>query len=690
MYSLGYIAPADLHGSRDQVDGGVYIVTDRYSADSVLCGLEGKTVAIDSETYGCNPKEYSPAFKTTIYSWSVAFPWSIPGLYKRVFIPAWDEYSWTLEHFKPWLESDWPKVGANISWEVHSFANHGIKLGGVVGDIKHMSRLWYTSKTVSHGLKEQMSAILGYKIGSYKKLFSRPARVKDKTYKRSGNVSVRTGPLAGIPKYVEAGTYPVLSERDTEIIPLETLHTDYPQRLITFIDYGSLDSKGTGEVFEHRKKQLQSRIAKGKLSSWDIYSTTWQPAINVLATIERNGVSLDVGHTSQQLEKANSDAEEYKSQLNSWQPGVENWRSPDQLKELLFGKLNLPRPIVMGTLKAIHSSGKKFSTSEASLYWLETTTDCEELSILRKYRKTLRSARYLEDLPKFIASDGRIHTVLDASTDTGRLSSKLPALQQIPNNDIYQIRKGFVPRPGYKYVVLDYSQLEVYILAHMLLKLFNDSSIADALASGDVYIWIARECWPDELIGLSDAEIKEHARRKLAKIIVLSTNYGKTPLGLSFTLLDEFGRPAPEDYCAQLFDTYYNRVPGVINWQEWASNYARRYGGIHTVLGRWRPIPECRSNYAWERNEGNRKAMNTPIQGSAADIVMCAMLEIYRKLGNCIVLQIHDELVLEVPENEAEEILYRAKHIMENPPGIELMIPLKVVGKIANNWAEGK
>jgi DNA polymerase-1 len=330
---------------------------------------------------------------------------------------------------------------------------------------------------------------------------------------------------------------------------------------------------------------------------------------------------------------------------------------------------------------------------------------------LRKWKKTRRQMQFARDLPTFVSTaDSRLHCVLGPEADTGRLSAKLPALQQIPSkNDQYGLRGAFRAGPGHSLVVSDFSQLEVYILAHMLVKLFGDHSLADAL-SGDVYMWIVRKVWPDlsKHWSDSDGKTKGHpakAKRDLAKILVLATNYGKTATGLAMSLIDfELdGEPADEAFCEALLATYLSVLPGIPRWQEWIAAYARKNGGVPTVLGRWRPIPLARSERRYEAARGARQALNTPIQGSAADVTTCAMLGLnsydgvpgwlnpaMRDLKADCIMQIHDELIFEVPSENAVEAMAIIEHGMVNPPELELAVKLKVEAAIGNSWKEAK
>lgn len=409
---------------------------------------------------------------------------------------------------------------------------------------------------------------------------------------------------------------------------------------------------------------------------------------------------LDVAQCARGAAEAAADIAVLDEQLAVY--GPVNWNAPEQLRTLLYRTWNLPRPPITGTVKAIKPSDPdEWSTAEASLHWLEL--NCEEhrveLGQIRRRRKASRLHGYLRDLPEFVHGDGRLHTVLAASTDTGRLASSAPPLQQIPNSksDKYGIRRAFVASPGHALIVADYSQLEVYVLGHFLLKLFGDDSVAVALRTGDVYNAIAQVCWPS-LAGQNSAHVKTAAGttyRDLAKIVVLARNYGKTEQGLAVSLLDETGASVGLDFARGILTAYDAGFPALARWTKYVADFARKHGGVATLLGRWRPIPECRSERTWERSAGERKAANTPIQGSAADVVACAGLSlrsdhVLARLGYRQCLHVHDEVILFGPAEAAPEALARTVALMENPGGVQLLVPLKVEAKIAPSWAEGK
>jgi DNA polymerase-1 len=659
---------------------------------------------VDCETVDCDPRKQSPVGTARIVCWSIA--WKDGAITKSAFI--WAAH---LEAFRGWLEDPAVhKIGANFtSYDMHCFENAGILIRGFVHCNKHTSRLWYSSQDVPHDLKSQAASILAARTDSYASLFSRPQRLKDKVYKATRSSKPRTGPLAGVPTLTGEGAVSTFSSKKRELIPLDEVRPGglYESRLPSLYTYASADAVYSLELAPIREAQLESRPAKFG-STLKLYREVWNPLLLMLNRMERAGITVDPAVCGGVVTAAQADMDALVPGISEFARDAElNPGSSAQLKELLFDRMGLMRPPIKGTLFAIsRADDDEYSTSEASLHWLQLKhpEHNEGLDLIRRWRKARRQMQTGRDLPGFTGFDGRVHCVLGPDTDTGRLTAKLPALQQISSkNDIYGIRGAFVAAPGHRLIVADYSQLEVYVLAHMLIRLFGDHSLRDALASGDVYTWIARQCWPDKTRNLADADfkVKKSAAgklRDLAKILVLATNYGKTPMGLALTLLDELGEPADEGFCRDLLDTYMNTLPGVALWQEWIAAYATKHRGVPTLLGRWRPLP-----FAGTRR-GDRQALNSPIQGGAMDIAALSMLSLntygdfvpgwgnveLTALGARCLLQVHDELIFEVPEHNAEAAQRLIEHGMVNPPLLQLAVQLKVEANHGLSWKDAK
>jgi DNA polymerase I-like protein with 3'-5' exonuclease and polymerase domains len=679
----------------------VFVVDSHEKAQVLLARLAASgssCFGVDCETKNCDPRKQSPVGTAEIVCWSIA--WKEGERTRAAFI--WREW---LGVFKAWLEdASVHKVGANFTaYDMHAFENHGILIRGFVHDNKHTSRLWYSSKDVRHDLKSQAADLLGARTSAYSDLFSRPARTKDKAYKTTRYSKPRKGPLVGVPTLTCEGSVSTFSHKKRELVPLETVRPDglYKHLLPSLYEYAAADAVYSLELAPKREAQLASRPAKFG-STLKLYNDVWNPLLLMLNRMERTGITVDAGACAAIEAHAASD-------MAGLMPGIVEFAarpdfnpgSPDHLKELLFKRLRLRRPPIKGTMFAIsRSDDNEWSTSEASLHWLQLKhpEHHEQLDLIRRWRKVRRNRIFARDLPTFTGMDGRVHTVMGPEADTGRLSCKLPALQQIPSkNDVYGLRGAFVAAPGHRLVVADYSQLEVYVLAHLLIKLFDDHSLRIALETGDVYTWIARECWPEAKQYTSLKSGPGKKLRDYAKIVVLAKNYCKSVMGMALTLLDETGEPADESFCQGLYDTFDAALPGVVRWQDWISAYARKHHGTPTLLGRWRPLPAAGTN------RGDRQAANGPVQGSAMDIAVMGMLSLntydlvpgwfnagLAALGARCLLQVHDELIFEVPEDNADAALQLIEYGMTHPPMLDLAVQLKIEAKVGNSWKQAK
>jgi DNA polymerase-1 len=347
-----------------------------------------------------------------------------------------------------------------------------------------------------------------------------------------------------------------------------------------------------------------------------------------------------------------------------------NINSPKQLRTILFEKLGLP--IIKRT-----KTGP--STDQAVLEQLAPQHELPAEIVNYRGLSKLKST-YVDALPELIHPDtGRIHTSFNQTvTATGRLSSSEPNLQNIPVRTELgrRIREAFVAEEGSRLLSLDYNQIELRILAH----LSEDPVLIEAFAAGeDVHSRTAAE-----VFGVAPQEVTPEQRR-MAKVVNFGIIYGLSPFGLARDL--RVSRDEARDY----IEGYFARYQGVKLYIEAMKKHARELGYVTTVLGRRRYLPELSSADRVTREMGERVAVNTPIQGSAADLIKRAMLEIYaelmrRDLSAMMILQVHDELVFEVPEAEAEEVEELA---VEKMAGVmELKVPVTVDAKWGASWSE--
>lgn len=394
------------------------------------------------------------------------------------------------------------------------------------------------------------------------------------------------------------------------------------------------------------------------------------PLVKVLAEMEASGVLIDKEYLGSLSKEFARELEGLEREIYSLAGEEFNINSPKQLSYILFEKLKLP---------VIEKTKTGYSTKEGVLRELASSHRLPGLLI--KYRELAKlKSTYIDALPLLInPQTGRVHTSFNQTvTATGRLSSSEPNLQNIPIRTELgrKIRKAFIPKEGSILLSADYSQIDLRVLAHIS----KDESLRNAFFKGeDVHSRTA--C---EIFGVSKEEVTPELRR-IAKTVNFGLSYGMSPFGLSKDLgisLEE-----AENYITK----YFERYKGVKEYIEKIIEEAREKGYVTTLLKRRRYILEINSPDPRLRNFAQRVAINTPIQGTSADIIKVAMLRISERLKreglkSRMIIQIHDELLFEVPEDEVEKVSKLAKEIMES--SIELEVPIKVDIKTGKNWAQ--
>jgi DNA polymerase-1 len=405
-----------------------------------------------------------------------------------------------------------------------------------------------------------------------------------------------------------------------------------------------------------------------------LYEEIELPLVPVLADMERTGIKVDRA----MLQKMSAAMEKQLSELTNGiylAAGMEfNINSTKQLGEVLFEKMNLP------VLKKTRKTGG-YSTDQAVLEELAQTYELPKLILEYRQVSKLKST-YVDALPALIhPKTGRVHTSFNQTgAATGRLSSSDPNLQNIPiRSELGRLIRGaFVPEKGNKLIAADYSQVELRILAH----LSGDEVLISAFRAGeDIHDRTAREVF-------SEAELQNRAEcRRRAKVINFGIVYGLSAFGLARTL------GISRDDAQAFIDAYFKRYSGVRSWLDKTLDEVRRDEYATTLFGRIRPIPDINSKDANLRHFAERTAVNSPIQGTAADIIKIAMIRVHRALQDRhlaakILLQVHDELVLEVPEAEVEATRIMVQEEMEG--AVELLVPLKVDLNVAGNWMDMK
>ena len=402
-----------------------------------------------------------------------------------------------------------------------------------------------------------------------------------------------------------------------------------------------------------------------------IFRDVEMPLVRVLSKIERQGALLDPGLLNKQSSELGRRIEELKDA--AWSSAQEefNLDSPKQLQEIFFEKQGLP------VLKK--TPGGKPSTAEPVL--VDLARDYELPALILEYRGLAKlKSTYTDKLPKDINTDsGRVHTSYhQAVTATGRLSSSDPNLQNIPIKTAQgrKVRAAFVAPEGKKILAADYSQIELRIMGH----LSGDEGLLQAFSEGlDVHSFTASEVFNVEIQSVTEDQ------RRSAKAINFGLIYGMSAFGLAKQL--DISRALAQDY----IDSYFSRYPKVLDYMEQTKEQASKLGYVETVFGRRLYLPEINAKQVMRRQAAERTAINAPMQGTAADIIKKAMLEVDGWLGrtnvDCrMIMQVHDELVFECPKDNADKTMDKMKDTMEQT--VELNIPLIAEAAIGSNWNE--
>ncbi|MFD6923286.1 DNA polymerase I [Streptomyces sp. NPDC059944] len=415
-----------------------------------------------------------------------------------------------------------------------------------------------------------------------------------------------------------------------------------------------------GEAFEGKLQEVGSA---------DLLRDVELPTSSLLARLERHGIAADKAHLEAMEQMFAGAVQQAVKEAHAAAGHEFNLGSPKQLQEVLFGELALPKTKKTKT---------GYTTDADALAWLAAQTDNELPVIMLRHREQAKLRSTVEGLIKTIAADGRIHTTFNQTVAaTGRLSSTDPNLQNIPvrTDEGRAIRRGFVVGEGFESLMTaDYSQIELRVMAH----LSEDEGLLEAFTSGeDLHTTVASQVFSVERSGV-DAEM----RRKI-KAMSYGLAYGLSAFGLSQQLNIEAGE------ARALMDTYFERFGGVRDYLRRAVDEARATGYTATLFGRRRYLPDLNSDNRQRREAAERMALNAPIQGTAADIVKIAMLNVDRALREAdlksrMLLQVHDEIVLEIAPGErerTEELLRR-----EMASAVQLRAPLDVSVGSGPDW----
>ncbi len=432
--------------------------------------------------------------------------------------------------------------------------------------------------------------------------------------------------------------------------------------------YAAADADMTLRLYDRFREELGTvpRIKR-------IFDEIEMPLVPVLVAMEWIGIKVDVP-TLQGLSSAlTARIQEIEAEIFSLAEQNFNIGSGQQLSDVLFGKLQLPTGGLART-KSGH-----YSLTADVLDKLSGVHPIVEL-ILEHRRLTKLKSTYLDALPLLVDVNGRVHTSYNQiGAATGRLSSNSPNLQNIPvrTEQGREIRRAFVADPGWRLLAADYSQIELRILAHVtqdpaLLAIFNEDRDIHAATAA-------------RLFGIPMDQVSKNQRR-IAKMTVFGVIYGISSFGLSART--DLSREDAQKMIDGLFATY----PGLRRYIDQTLEFGRVHGYVETLMGRRRYAPELKSAHGGRRQAAEREAINAPIQGTNADLIKQAMVRLHAELGtralrSRLLLQVHDELVLEVPDDEVEEVSRLVCDVMEGV-GTDLSVPLRVEIETGRNWEQ--
>ncbi|MCI0547420.1 MAG: DNA polymerase I [Candidatus Rokubacteria bacterium] len=423
-------------------------------------------------------------------------------------------------------------------------------------------------------------------------------------------------------------------------------------------------ARWVSRLFKHTAAALEETGLR------EIYETIERPLVAVLARMERHGIRVDPGRLADFAKELERSLDNLTREIHALAGEEFNIGSPKQLASVLFEKLKLP---------PLRRTKTGYSTDADVLEQLALGHPLPARIVEHRTLSKLKSG-YADALPGLVhPGTGRIHTSFNQLVAaTGRLSSSQPNLQNIPVRTELgrRIRAAFVPEPGWRFLAADYSQIELRILAHVS----GEESLLEAFRRGeDIHRRTA-----SEVFGIEPATVTP-AQRDIAKTTNFSVIYGVTAFGLSRGLAI-----TPKE--AQEFLTrFFERHPKVKTWLDRTVAEGRARGHVETLLGRRRYLPELRSGNPNLRSFAERMATNAPIQGTAADLIKIAMVRLDRALAAAggrsrMLLQVHDELLFEVPPDEIEDLTTRVREVMES--AMSLAVPLTVDVKTGDDWSE--
>jgi DNA polymerase I len=613
LFGYETIAPVSEKTSISSVDHTYTLLEDKQAIKEFVKKVNKlKEFCFDSETTSIDPLDSELV--------ALTFSWEKGTGYLVHFPESQKETKEILEILRPVFENpDTMKIGQNMKFDIQVLANYGVEVKGPLFDT--MIAHYLLEPDMRHNMNLLSESYLGYS----------PVHIESLIGEKGNN------------------------QKNMRSVPVDKL-----------MEYAVEDADVTYQL----KEVFEPRIKKEGLG--DLAENIEMPLIRVLATIERNGVILDLEDLKSITINLREDIISLEKEIYTLAGTEFNISSPKQLGDILFIRLKLDENARM-------TKTKQFITNEEILQRLTSKHPIVEKVLEYRGLKKLLST-YVEALPLLVEKKtGRIHTSFNqAVASTGRLSSNNPNLQNIPVRDARgrEIRKAFVPAKGHIFLSADYSQIELRLMAH----LSKDAGmIADFLSGNDIHAATAAK-----IFGVPIADVTREMRSR-AKTANFGIIYGISSFGLSERL--NIGRKEAKE----LIDGYFNSYPGVKIYMDESIKKARDAGFVTTMFGRKRYLPDIHSHNQVVRGNAERNAINAPIQGSAADIIKIAMIKIYErmiseKLLSKMILQVHDELIFEVLTSELEQLKELVLFEMSN--AVTLDIPLKVDWGTGNNWFE--
>lgn len=674
--------------------------------------------AVDTETEGIDAKNESPAFKGKAVCFTVYF-----GTYRYFLVPSLLQADYIGELF---ADSKTRVAYHNAKFDMHILANHGVDpIGSFFIDTIGLHAC--IDENQRHGLKELAKKDLGLKMGEYSDTFS--ARiVSKKTLKSFFDRTLDSKVAKYI--YVLDGNYcmlvnttpePILNEYCIKkgFIPTNSAVLKDPAILRDMLYYSTEDPEATWKLAKKYKKYLMETPWTNTRSVWDLWMIQDRPMVVEAWNMERRGIPVDEEDVKRKAtlldehigelkaEVVNSLPEEHKKGVNL---GGDNWKL-----WYLYEYHNLP---VVATTKgwlctecnkAITSRTGNVCPEHGTKYLVHPPAkDSKTLNDLghRGYHDIVKPlidyatstnllTGFFEKLPKFInPRSNRVHTVFNLWLVTMRFSSSKPNLLNIPTarKDKLGLRKSIAAPEGYKIICADYDQVESRVLAQLsqcpaMLQLFADKIDIHAATAVNAF---KLDCLWQEVKELYSTE------RNRAKAINFGIPYGMGPRSLAYKIYVESGIPTSDQEAKFFIEAWLDQFPGARRWLEDREAEVNATGRVRTLLGRVRHLEGIFSAKdkmevsAWER-----KAKNSPIQGSAAEVIKAAMLKIARsrelEMMDCkMILQVHDEIVLLCKEEYAPEAKEIVVDLMQNPFDAKLDVDLPVSGDIGDNWGDAK